>query len=55
MLTNEITCVNKISSNHKYDLFEYRDMYNDIQTIEFPIGWEMTIEDVEKYLTYTEK
>lgn len=51
MPTNEITCVSKISSNNKYDLFEYRDMYNDVQTIEFPVSWEMTIEEVEEYLT----
>lgn len=50
MPTNEITYVNKISSNNKYDVFEYRDMYNDVKTIEFLISWEMTIEEVEEYL-----
>lgn len=53
MKTNEITCINKISSNDKYDTFEYRDMYNDIKIITFPIIWNMTIDDVENYLLGT--
>lgn len=50
MKANEITGVMKISSNRKCEIFEYRDMYNDVKTIEFPTTWQMTIEEVEEYL-----
>lgn len=50
MATNEITCVRKISSDMKSDYFEYRDMYNDVKTVDFPKSWQMTEEDVENYL-----
>ena len=54
MKANEITCINKIRSKEKYDTFEYRDMYNDIKTIQFPSKWEMTDEEVEEYLNNNE-
>jgi len=51
MKANEITGVMKIQSNDKYETFEYRDMYNDTQTVTFPKNWDMTIEEVEEYLS----
>jgi len=51
MKIEEVTCVNKIYSDNKRDTFEYRNMYNDVKTIDFPSSWSMTIEDVEKYLS----
>lgn len=50
MEKNEVTCVTKVYTNEKADTFEYRDMYNDSKTIDFPIAWQMSVEDVEKYL-----
>jgi len=46
----EITCINKIYTGDKFETFEYRDMHNDIKTIDFPKAFEMTNEDVEEYL-----
>lgn len=52
-MSAEITCINKIASNGKTDTFEYRDMYNDVQTVDFPTTWDMSEDDVEEYLTTT--
>lgn len=46
----EITCINKIYTGDKFETFEYRDMYNEIKTIDFPKAWDMSEDDVENYL-----
>jgi len=53
-MSHEITCINKIKSDGKNDVFEYRDMYNDVKTITFPSVWAMTESEVEEYLTTDE-
>lgn len=52
-MPSEITSISKIKSDGKNDIFEYRDMYNDVKTISFPTTWNMREEDVEEYLTTT--
>jgi len=49
-MASEITGVRKLGSDGKMDLFEYRDMYNDVKTVSFPVFWSMTEEEVEEYL-----
>lgn len=42
--------VTKIGSNNSYDIFTYRDDYNDEQIIEFSKALKMTESEVEYYL-----
>lgn len=50
MNRDEITCVNKVYSDGKSDVFEYRDMYNDVKTITVPTKWGFDEDEAEKFI-----